>query len=849
MNSLQRTLRRAFKHLQKQAAQKRFWKTIFIFFAGAILFFVGAVVILASMIQIPDFTSFNSRQVAESTKIYDRTGKILLYDVHDSVRRTSVPLSQISPFIRNATIATEDDQFYSHEGVRITSIIRAFFVDIFGGGYTQGGSTITQQVVKNTLLSTEKTLTRKIKEIILAIKIEHVLSKDEILSIYLNETPYGGNMYGVEEASKTFFGKSARDLTLAESAYLAALPKAPTYYSPYGNHRSELEARKNFVLKRMLTLGFIDQTAYQNALAEKVVFVPQEQYGIKAPHFVQMVKEYLANKYGEDAVMRGGLVVTTTLDYVLQQKAESVVTSYAAGNEKKFNDHNIGMVGIDPKTGQVLVMVGSRNYFENSNDGSFNVTLAHRQPGSSFKPFVYATAFTKGYGPESVVFDLPTQFDTNCSTQGGNCYAPKNYDNKYLGPVSLRNALAQSINIPAVKMLYLAGVGPSIKTAERMGISSLTDPARYGLTLVLGGGEVSLYEMTSAYGVFANEGVRNPPVYIMSVQDKNGTVLESYTPHPEEVLDRNAALLISDVLSDNVARTPLYGDHSALYFGDRQVAVKTGTTNDYRDAWTLGYTPSFVLGAWAGNNNNSPMTKNLSGLIIAPIWHDVMAEAIKDQPVESFSPPLHGADPRMPPIARGLWQGGESYVVDKQSGKLATDQTPENMREERVVQNVHSELFWINKNDPFTKPTNPYNDPQFPLWEAPVRAWALANGYADQSSASVPQQYDDVHTPQKSPQIIIDSPQNNSSPLPIDQPVSVRIHTTSVYPITRVEFYINNTLVGNSTNPPFTFSFVPRNIDTLSDTNTLEVVAYDTVGNKGSSSTQFLVDTTVTPSN
>ncbi|MHB8651906.1 MAG: PBP1A family penicillin-binding protein [Minisyncoccota bacterium] len=845
MNSILIMVRRALKRIRKQASRKRFWKTVSLFFAGTILFFVGAVVIVASMVQIPDFNSFNDRQVAESTKIYDRTGKVLLYDVHDSVRRTSVPLSQISPLLRNATIATEDDQFYSHEGVRITSILRAFFVDLFGGGYTQGGSTITQQVVKNTLLSTEKTITRKIKEIILAVKIEHVLSKDEILSIYLNETPYGGNMYGVEEASKTFFGKSANDLTLAESAYLASLPKAPTYYSPYGNHRDELKARKNFVLRRMLTLGFINQADYQSALAEKVIFIPQEQYGIKAPHFVQMVKEYLASKYGEDAVTRGGLEVTTTLDYSLQEKAEAVVSSYAASNEKKFNDHNIGMVGMDPKTGQVLLMVGSRNYFENSNNGSFNVTLSHRQPGSSFKPFVYATAFTKGYGPESVVFDLPTQFDTNCGTAGGNCYAPKNYDGKYLGPVSLRDALAQSINIPAVKMLYLAGVRSSIQTAERMGITSLTDPARYGLTLVLGGGEVSLFEMTGAYGVFANEGVRNPPAYILQVQDKNGTVLEKYTPHPEEVIDRNATLLVSDILSDNVARTPLYGDHSALYFDGRQVAVKTGTTNDYRDAWTLGYTPSFVLGAWAGNNNNSPMTKNISGLIITPIWHEVMAQAIKDQSVESFSPPLHGADPRMPPIVRGLWQGGESYSIDKQSGKLATDQTPENMREEHVVQNVHSELFWINKDNPFTKQTNPYNDPQFPLWEAPVRTWAAANGYADQSTASVPQQYDDVHTVQKSPQVVIDYPPNNA-PLSLDQQIVVRAHSTGAYPLARTELYVNHTLLGTSSNTPPTFSFIPRDVDGIATTNTLEVVVYDTMGNKGGASIQFSLDSGTT---
>lgn len=687
----------------KQYRNRELWRTLFLFGVAGSLLFIGTLIILASTVKIPDFSAFNQRKMAESTKIYDRTGEILLYDVHEDVRRTYIPLEDIALSARNATLAIEDDQFYAHDGVRPTSIIRAFIANITGGGYNQGGSTITQQVVKNTLLTPEKTISRKVKELILAIKIERALTKDEIFSLYLNGSPYGGNLYGIEEASLSFFGKSARDLTLAESAYLAAIPKAPTYYSPHGNHRDALDARKNLVLKRMLEVGFITQAEHDAAKAEQVTFLAREKYGIKAPHFVIWVKEYLAEKYGEEVVEQGGLKVITTLDYELQSLAEETVATYAAQNETNFNAKNAGMVAIDPKTGNILAMVGSRNYFDQNYEGNFNITLARRQPGSAFKPFVYATAFTKGYGPETTVFDLPTQFDTSCGFAGGNCYTPVNYDDKYRGPMTLRDALAQSINVPAVKTLYLAGIKDSLETARKMGITTLTDESRYGLTLVLGGGEVSLLELTSAYGVFANEGVRNPYASILKVEDREGNVLEEFAPHAEEVLDRNAALLISDILSDNVARTPLYGERSALYFEGRDVAAKTGTTNDYRDTWIVGYTPTLVLGAWAGNNDNSPIAKKVSGLVVAPMWHAVMEKAIERFPIEDFAPPIHGADERMPAMARGI-------LVD-----------PANPQ-------VHSILHWLKKDDPFSRPSNPYDDPQYILWEGPVQNWVARGG-------------------------------------------------------------------------------------------------------------------------
>ena len=811
------------------------------FVAAALLIFsLRLIVIVASSVTIPDFSTFNDRKVIESTKIYDRTRETLLYDVHDNIKRTSITLTDISPAARNAAIAIEDDQFYTHEGIRITSLMRALLSDIFGGGYVQGGSTITQQVVKNTLLTPEKTITRKIKEIILALKIERAFTKDEILELYLNETPYGGNIYGIEEASKAFFGKHANEVDLAQSAYLAALPQAPTYFSPYGNNRTALDARKNLVLDRMLTLGFIDQQDYDTAKAEQVTFLPKEKYGIKAPHFVEVVKEYLAEKYGEGVAEQGGLQVTTTLDYTLQQKAEEAITTYGDINEKSFNAHNAGMVGIDPKTGQVLLMVGSRDYFDTAHEGNFNVTLAHRQPGSSFKPFVYATAFEKGYGPESVVFDVPTQFDTGCGSAGGGCYSPENYDNVFRGPMSLRDALAQSVNIPAVKTLYLSGIKDSIETAHAMGITSLTDPARYGLTLVLGGGEVSLLEMTSAYGVFANEGVRNPYAYILEVRDKNGNVLEQFDPKPKQALNRNTALIVSDILKDNVARTPLYGTNSPLYLPGTDVAVKTGTTNDYRDTWTVGYTPTLALGAWVGNNDNTPMEKKISGLIVTPMWHAVMQAALDATQPEQFPAPQHGADPAMPPIARGLWQGGISYFIDKISGKRATPETPDSLREERVVQSVHSELFWINKNDPTSGiPSNPNNDPQFHLWEPPVRAWAAAHGYVDQSSNIIPTAYDDAHTASAAPVVAISSPLPGGSVLSSGN-VLVSATETGSFPFLKAEIYVNDVLMGTTSSYPISFSFSPQDI-APADTNTIRVVVYDTAYNRGSAVVNFLI--------
>lgn len=687
-------------YMRNMYSRRHTLQTLLLLGGTIIALIAGALFLWAASIRLPQFDVFEERKIEQSTKIYDRTGEKLLYDVHENVQRTVVPFTQISRNVKNAVVAIEDAEFYEHKGIKISSIIRATFANILSGGFSQGGSTITQQVVKNSLLTQEKSLTRKLKEWVLSVKLEQALSKEEILALYLNEAPWGGALYGVEEASREFFSKHATDLTLAESAYLAALPQAPTYYSPYGEHTDALEARKNLVLSRMEQLGFITKEERAAAEAEVVTFNPRPESRLKAPHFVFYVREYLEEKYGQRAIEEKGLRVTTTLDYELQEKTQEIITRGALENQKNFNASNAGAIALDPTTGEILAMVGSRGYFDKGIDGNVNVTLARRQPGSAFKPFVYATAFKKGYTPDTILFDLRTQFSTACSptnlTSEGDCYSPGNYDSVFRGPMRIREALAQSVNVPAVKALYLAGIKDSIKTARDMGITTLADPARYGLTLVLGGGEVTLLEMAGAYGAFANEGVRSPTTAILKIEDNEGNVLEEYAEKSFRVIDRNIALQISDILSDNAARTPAFGERSSLYFPGRAVAAKTGTTNDYRDAWIIGYTPNLVVGAWAGNNDNTPMQKKVAGFIIAPLWHEIMDAALASRQSDWFPAPEYNYE-GLKPVLTGSWQG--------EGG-------------------VHSILHYVDKDNPRGPyPSNPANDPQYRFWEAPVRAW------------------------------------------------------------------------------------------------------------------------------
>lgn len=748
----------------------------------AIGFFgLGAIVAWAALMPIPSIDNFESRQVAESTKIYDRTGNIVLYDVHGSVRRTTVPLESISPYIQKATIAIEDASFYEHFGFRPLAFGRAVWVnfttgDLLGG---QGGSTITQQVVKNALLTPKKTPTRKLQEIILAIRLDRAYSKDQILATYLNENPYGGTIYGVQEATQYFFGVDASDVTLAQAAYISALPQRPTYYSPHGNHRDALDRRKDLVLAKMLEHGFITQDEHDAAVEESVQFKDAAEAGIKAPHFVFFVREYLESKYGVDAVQRDGLRVITTLDYDMQKKAEDTVTKYAPGMERNFRATNEGMVAVEPSTGQILAMVGSRGYFDDTIDGKVNVTIAHRQPGSSFKPFVYATAFQKGYTPETVLFDLRTQFSARCApyimNSDNGCYSPDSFDGKFKGPISMRGALAQSLNTPAVKTLYLTGVEESISMAESLGVTTLGDASRYGLTLVLGGGEVTLLEMTGAYGVFANDGVRNPSTAILRVEDQNGNVLESFESQSTRVIEPQVARQINNVLSDNVARTPEFGADSPLNFPGYNVADKTGTTNDFRDVWIIGYTPGISIGAWAGNNDNSVMEKRIAAYIIAPMWHEFMDYALEKYPSADFVPPA--PDPEydsLPPVLRGVW-----------------DASP--------TEGVHEILHWINKESPRSgRPTNPWSDPQYVNWEAPVQAWVAGQVLGGIGTT----------TPDGTTGFVILSPSAGSY-TPLNTPMSITAYYPVPQNVMQITYFVDDVPVATVNQAPYATTYIP----------------------------------------
>jgi 1A family penicillin-binding protein len=691
-------------------ALRTHWKAVLLYAVGLLLLLCGGFAVWAALLPVPDLSSIEDRVVDQSLKIYDRTGTVLLYDLNNNTTRTVVPLTQISPNIQDATIAIENPDFYSDYGIEPTAILRALWVDITSGGLSQGGSTLTQQVVKNTILNNDKTLTRKLKEWVLAIKLTRTLTKDQILEIYLNQAPYGGSLYGVEAASQTFFGKDASDVSLPEAAYLAAMLPAPTFYSPYGPNKAALDARKNVVLQKMEQYGYI--TAAQESAAEQaqVTFLPARTTAIVAPHFVFYVEQYLENKYGPDALEQGGWSVTTTLNADLQTKAEEVVQEHAAAQQTQFNASNTGMIAIDPTNGQILVMVGSRNYFDTSIDGNFNVTLAGRQPGSTFKPFAYAEAFEKGYTPDSVVFDVPTQFSTSCAPSDTSdntppCYAPGNYDGLFRGPMTFRDAIAQSINVPSVKVLYLAGISDTLELAKSLGISTLGDPSQYGLTLVLGGGEVTLLDMTSAYGAFATDGMRCPPTAILKITDASGNVIEDDSqPTCTQVLPQPIAEEINDILSDPVARAPL-GENDLLEFPGRDVAVKTGTTNNYRDAWTIGYTPNLVVGQWVGNNDNTPMVHKVSGFIVGPMWNEFMTYALTQIPNESFTRTVID-ESQMKPVLRGVWQ------TPGADGAL------------------HEILYWVNKDDPQGPvPADPASDPQFAYWDYGVKLWGEQHGY------------------------------------------------------------------------------------------------------------------------
>ncbi|MCH7828779.1 transglycosylase domain-containing protein [Patescibacteria group bacterium] len=608
-----------------------------LFFSLLLLLLLGGGVFLYYAKDLPRPENLSEVSFARPTKIYDRTGKVLLYEIHGDEKREFVPLNDISPFLSVAVIAAEDQNFYSHFGVDMKAVVRAVLRNLSLLKPAQGASTITQQLARSTLLSREKTLGRKVRELILTLELERRYSKHEIMEFYLNQIPWGGNSYGVGAAAQAYFEKPASDLTLEESAVLAAMIKAPTYYSPFGPHQDELLLRKDFVLSRMAELDLVSKEELLKARSKEVAFA-ESRASIKAPHFVLSVLDSLLSRYGEEFLRENGLRVITTLDWELQKTAEDAVDAYTARNEF-FNAYNAALVAINPSTGEILSLVGSKNWSGEPYpkgcapgknclfDPKVNVAmyLQGRQPGSAFKPFVYAVAFEKGADDETVVEDV----ETNFGVWGNEEYIPQNYDGLFRGTVTLRQALAQSLNVPSVKVLLgLAGLEDAIARAKELGITTLKDPSNYGPSLVLGGGEVYLLDMVVAYSVFASEGKRVYPLSILWVEDSRGRELLRNENGAFQIMEPEVARLITNILSDNETRAPVFGSKSWLLVPGFETAVKTGTTQEYRDAWTIGYTSALVAGVWVGNNDNTAMREAPGVVVASPIWNQFMKEAL-----------------------------------------------------------------------------------------------------------------------------------------------------------------------------------------------------------------------------
>ncbi len=763
------------------------------------------------------------RREGFSTKILDRNGEVL-YDIFQDERRTPVDIENIPLQLRQATIAIEDKNFYEHQGFDPLGMIRGFS-RLFTRGYAQGGSTLTQQLVKNVLLTPERSIWRKIKEFVLAVQIERKYEKDEILQMYLNEAPYGGNMRGVQTASETYFGKSVSELRLVESAILAGLPQRPTYYSPYSSNPDAFKERTKQVLRRMREDGYISEDDEKNALEELENLEFQDRSAtFKAPHFVQYVQEKLEERYGASVIEQGGFKVTTTLDLNLQQKAQEIVYE-EIDKVKNLNISNGAAVVLDPETSEILAMVGSKNFDDPDYDGQVNVTTALRQPGSAIKPITYAAALENGYTASTLIMDVPTKFRAG---EGQPYYEPVNYDGRYRGPVQVRYALANSLNVPAVKMLAMVGMDNMLSLAYDMGIESLEptreNKQRLGLSVTLGGGEVKLLELTSAFGSFMNGGHKVEPISILRIEDIDGKVIEENEPKKgKSVLSEGVAFVIADILSDNQARSAVFGTNSLLNVPGYDVAVKTGTTNDRRDNWAVGGNKNAVIGVWVGNNDNSPMTSVASGVSGAsPIWRRITIAALESKPKVTFEPPssvvqlavdsvsgyaAHDGFPeRLEYFVKGTEPGEDPIHVKlkvcRNDGKLATpsDVSAGNYEEK--------EYFLFKEEDPTGEPN---------LWQESVLAWMFA------------QSDERYHPPteycgQSNPVFVgFDNPRHEQSNL--DNEFQVKIRAESTTNLTKVELYVNDSLHRTFESRPF-----EHNLSLNNGKYSLKAKAYDSEG-------------------
>lgn len=821
-------LRQLWKRLPKMKKQTKLAIIRKLLLAGitlAVFGFLGATILVAwASKDLPDPNKLTDRNVAQSTKIYDRTGEHILYEIFAEEKRTLVELDQIPDDLKQGLIATEDKLFYEHKGVRPLSILRAFIFGVFTDRRIAGTSTLTQQLIKNAFLSSDRKLSRKVKEIIMAIRLEQKYSKDEILKIYFNEIPYGSTNYGVESAAQSYLGKHVSDLTLAESALLAGFPKSP---SRYLNDPEALKNRRDFVLERMYQEGYLSEGKKTAAQAEPVPEVKHMVDNIKAPHFVMHVKQELVDTYGEQTVEQGGLRVITTLDWKKQEIAETAVKD----NEELLEEagaNNAALVALDPKTGQILAHVGSRDYFNNEINGQFDVvSLGKRQPGSSFKPIIYAAAFEKGYTPDTILFDVITNFAAS-----GKAYQPQNYDLKEHGPLTMRQALQGSLNIPAVQTLYLVGEKKGVEFAERMGYSTLSQ-GDFGLSLVLGGGEVKLLEHARAYAIFANNGRRQPVSSILTVENSRGEKLYEWKEqNGEEALAPEIAATISNVLSDAAARAFMFGAAGeVLTLKDRPVAAKTGTTNNYVDAWTMGYTPSLVAGVWAGNTNNTPMKRGYGGNKVAgQIWNNFMKNSLKDTATENFPPLPPNTSEK--PVLRGSSGGGITLSIDKVTGKRATSSTPEEYIEDRTYIQPHSILHYVLKDDPRgPTPERPETDPQYTIWETAILDWIKRKQEKEpdwnMTFQEPPEEFDDAHSLELVPTLEVYDPLPESAIE--NRHLATDIRVSAPRGVTEVAYFIDGSHIQTVKSHPFNLSSYVRWLQ--NGRHTLKITVRDDVGN------------------
>jgi 1A family penicillin-binding protein len=792
--------------------KKHFWHS---FWTWTIYSVLGIILVIALLFawfskDLPTPSKIAGRKPTVSTKIYDKTGKMLLYETGDQ-KRTIVPSDQMSQYLKDATISVEDANFYQHHGIRFSSILSAVVDKMLGRtAVLRGGSTITQQYVKTALLTSDRSIARKIKEAILAVELEFMFDKDQILTMYLNEIPYGNNTAGAEAAAKMYYALPAKDLSLAQAATLAAIPNAPTYYSPYGTHVEKLVNRRNYVLDRMAENGKI--TKEQADEAKKVdtttlnVAVKPRHDSMLAPHFAMYVLEQIVDEYGEDKINKEGLNIVTTLDYDKQIMAEQAVKDGVPKNDK-YGAKNAALVSVDPKTGQVLAMVGSKDYFDTSIDGQVNVADSLRQPGSSFKPFAYATAFKSAdYSPSKIIYDMETNF-------GGNPpYIPHNYNNRTNGPITMRQALSNSLNIPAVKVLSLAGIDNVLRTASDMGITTLTNRQDYGLSLVLGAGEVKPVEMAGAFSVFATGGVKHDLMSVLKITDSSNKVLYEYKPERNtgnQVLDPQIAYEMSSILSDNDARSLVFGTRSSLYFPDRTVAAKTGTTSSFKDAWTVGFTPSLATAIWVGNSNGVAMKNGADGSVLAgPIFHNYMVKALDGTPNEEFAKPA----------------GIQTVTVERWSNKVPTQYSSETTTDIFAAwqiptdkDNVHQVLNLCKGTDKLAPANAPAElidtrtitvvhseRPDNPNWENPVRDWATANGMF----GSAPTEICDAAT--LLPKISFSSPSNGTT---VSGLADISVSAESPSGVKNVEYFLDGVSIGVSSTSPYSIQYDFKNLE------------------------------------